>query len=247
MIGRESTQEYGGARDAILAQATRVAPAQWLSPAERDWFAELAGPRRRDDWLGGRWCVKTLVLALLSDRAQPVPRRQWLPRDITVISVNARGRSVPPTVYLDGQAQAIAVSIAHSARQIVAAIDPRPAVRLGIDVVDLGAPQALVNTWFTFRERAWLDQHRDPFGIPRIWSAKEACYKACHGSRTFDPRSIEVEVRSAFDGLARFAPAGDAVADPRAIGQRDTRTVPIRWRRTAHGLQAVAIFEELCR
>jgi len=247
MIGRLSTQEYGGARDAILAEATRVAPAQWLSPVERDWFAELAGPRRRDDWLGGRWCVKTLVLALLSDRAQPVPRRQWLPRDITVQSVNARGRSVPPTVYLDGQSQAIAVSIAHSSWQIVAAIDPRPAVRLGIDVVDLGAPRAIVNTWFTFRERAWIDEQCDPLGIPRIWSAKEACYKACHDSRTFDPRSIEVEVRSAFDGLARFAPAGDAVAESQAIGQRDTRMVPIRWRRTAHGLQAVAVFEELSR
>jgi 4'-phosphopantetheinyl transferase EntD len=237
MSGHDSTHEYGGPREFVLAEAAREAPSCWLSPAEIEWFTHLPSERRRSDWLGGRWCVKRLVLRLASIESRIGIDRDLAPCEITVLSVNARGRAARPTVFTAGKALPLAVSIAHSDRQIVAAVDSRPLARVGIDVVDgAGRWDAIAATWFTARERAIVARQRDPLDPLRIWSAKEACYKAIVSSKLFEPQAIEVDLRSSVDGEARVTPG--------AIGGRNSRTARIRWRRTAHGLQALAFSEE---
>jgi 4'-phosphopantetheinyl transferase EntD len=237
MIGLESTIEYGGPREQMVSELARETPASWLSPVELDWVRGLPNERRRDDWLGGRWCVKRLVLRLASLGLQPGIGRELEPLDITVQSVNARGRSTRPTVYIAGVASAFAVSIAHSDQQVFATAAIRPRIRVGIDVVDgAGRWDALAAAWFTPCERALVGRNTDPLDMLRVWSAKEACYKAIVSPQPFDPRSIEIDMRSMSEGEARIA--SDAFA------RAGSRTAAIRWRRTPEGLRAVAFSQE---
>ncbi|MFM7072607.1 MAG: 4'-phosphopantetheinyl transferase family protein [Planctomycetota bacterium] len=237
MNDRSLPHEYGGPREDVLAELNQEAPSRWLSPAELDWFGKLKGERRRNDWLAGRWCVKRLLPRIEAVESRLGIDQRLSRRDVSVLSTNPRGQASRPTLYFAGMASWLAISIAHSDRQVCAAIAPWPQARVGIDVVDrVEHCSALAATWFTPREQALVARRRDPLDTLRIWSAKEASYKALVSNRAFEPLSIEVELESSYAGEARIKhglPAGQHL-----------RTARILWRDTSHGLRTLAFAQE---
>lgn len=237
MNDRYLPYEYGGPREDVLAELNQEAPSRWLSPAELDWFVNLKGERRRNDWLAGRWCVKRLLPRIEAVESHFGIDQPLSTSDVSVLSTNPRGQASRPTLYFAGMASRLAISIAHSDRQVFAAIDPRPQVRMGIDVVDrVERCSALAATWFTPREQALVAGRRDPLDTLRIWSAKEACYKTLGSNRAFEPLSIEVELESSCAGEARMknsSPMGHHLL-----------TTRICWRDTPQGLRTLAFTQE---
>lgn len=219
---------WGGTHRSVLGEGRGVRPDEWLHPAELECFASLRDRSRREGWLGGRWCVKRLVIGLVESGAlgEVGPIGSW--REVAIFSRDGNGRGMRPEVYVKGKSQSLSVSIAHSDRQVYAAIDVRPAARVGVDVVDgYGRWDALASTWFTRDERRWLCETDDRLAIHRIWSAKEACYKAISPTRSFDPRSIAVERISDIEGRVRYGDEGTVV--------------PVCWEKTRLGLMAIAV------
>lgn len=194
------------ALDAALAART---PHAWLNRAE--WETGRTGDPA---WLVGRWLGKTLVREVLGS---DVPLR-----DLTIMSTDGRGRRNRPLVFLHGRSLGVRLSLAHSRRFAYAAVSPEPRLRFGVDVVDaeeVGA--ALSQAWFLPAERAVAQTAVDTL---RIWTAKEACYKACQVGEAFVPQQCLVRLK------------GEAV-----YGQQVCR---IRWQTDATMVRALAVAQE---
>ncbi len=164
------------APDAALAART---PHSWLNQAEWE-------QGRPDDpaWLVGRWLGKTLVREVLGSEASL--------RDLTILSVDGRGRRNRPRVFLHGGALSVRLSLAHSRRFAYAAVSAEPRLRFGVDIADLeDIGTALPRAWFLPAERAVARTAADTL---RIWTAKEACYKACQTGEAFVPQQCLVRL-----------------------------------------------------
>ena len=227
MTGDFPIREAGGEMTELTSQIASCPETSWLNPAERTALASLAGHRRRATWLAGRWCAKQLVHPLV-DAGHGENRRAGIRlAEIAIISTDGRGRGHPPAVYVNGAAEPISLSVAHTSRWVAVALDERPGTPLGVDIVDCAStPRSLATTWFTHAEQRWLDRRATEGDVLRIWSAKEACYKAIHSHRPFDPRNFEVTVLSDVEGWATRVNDG--------IGRC------IRWTYDACSIRAVA-------
>lgn len=204
MTADNAIVEFGASIEQVMIEATRGCLADWLHPVELATLSELSGPHRRTGWLAGRWCIKRVLRTLMSLRGQSDLTGEVLPTDVAIVSVNGRGKSVRPIVYVGGTALPLSVSVSHSARYVYAAMAVRSNVQLGVDVVDTatGWANSLAATWFTPAEQHWLKERGREFDALRIWTAKESSFKATATTRSFDPRRIEVEIDSPFNGWA---------------------------------------------
>ena len=207
--------------ESSLALATR----EWLHPGERQELARLSHPRRRRQWLWGRWLGKQLV-------RQALPGVAADSRSIWIRSRNSSGRGIRPEVLLDNRRQPWSMSLAHSDRAAVVCLGVSPEASLGVDLVELQPLEAgFQRVWFTKSEREFLasqpvgslravgafsgpptgsdqlggssvcgcgEEATDlsgPHAAVTVWALKEAIYKAVHRGEGFAPRRIEVRLR----------------------------------------------------
>lgn len=154
----------------------------WLSPGERAVLAGLGFPKRRNDWLLGRWAAKRAVLSLLARAPDPVAASA-----IEVLP-DSDGR---PGTGLPG----VRLSISHAGGVGFAAASrgPNP---IGCDV-EVVAPrsEAFVEDYLTPRESAAVRQAApDDAALVTnlIWSAKESALKALGQGLRLDTRAVEV-------------------------------------------------------
>jgi 4'-phosphopantetheinyl transferase len=154
----------------------------WLRAEERERLAALRTPKRRADWLVGRWAAKQLVRAV-----DCLPLE---PQDIAVSSV----RDGSPQVYIGGSPR-YTLSISHShGRALCALVN---AGRLGADIerIEHRIPQ-FIEDYFTEDEQNIVRGARDAdFLVTAIWSAKEAVLKALRLGLTVDTRAINCGIR----------------------------------------------------
>jgi 4'-phosphopantetheinyl transferase len=172
-----------------LARGEDQLPAatDWLSAAERGAAAALRYPKRRTDFLLGRWTLKLAVAKVLG----------W-PDDPDVLA-RIESRPAPtgaPRLYVDGQPAGHGVSLSDRAGCAVCLVAAR-AVPVGCDV-ELVEPRsdAFVSDYFTEAEQRLAG----PPGPLRdtaanlIWSAKESALKVMGTGLRQDTRSVEVDV-----------------------------------------------------
>jgi 4'-phosphopantetheinyl transferase EntD len=170
-------------------------PRAWLSAAEVEEFSSLRG-NRASAWLAGRALAKCALLAEgVADDA----------RMLTVLSTDGRGARNRPEVYVGGYSRGISLSLAHS-DSFVAVAWASADTGLGVDVVEpTRLSPAFKSAWLHPSEQEQSAGSEDNFSHShRIWSAKEAAYKAAQTGETFDPLRMEVALESPTRGSVQY-------------------------------------------
>jgi 4'-phosphopantetheinyl transferase len=193
---------------ACAAQA-ESAGAGWLSVAERQRLNAISAPRRRQEFLAGRWLVRQVLVQ--SQGGEP---GQW------ALSAPLHG---PPAVERGCGAQPLHISISHSADRVACAVAPVP---VGIDIEQPHRPRplgALVQGVCTPHEQSRWQELPEAAQAPHfyaMWTVKEAWLKR-RGEALSPGRLAQLETRPARSGdavcarvwqsasltLAVFAPA----------------------------------------
>jgi 4'-phosphopantetheinyl transferase len=149
---------------------------QFLSEREQAFLQTLKFPKRRSEWLGGRFALKALVSV-----AQQVELYQ--------AELLPQANSGKPDLYICGQKSALAFSITHSHGFAAAAIAPRHKF-IGIDLEKI-APR--INAWKeNFFHPNELTGAGDAF-LTALWTQKEAAVKLLGTGLTvnsFDVRCV---------------------------------------------------------
>lgn len=179
-----------------LVQSTSDCPFEsdeWLSTTERERYAAFTVPKRRHDWLLGRWTAKRLLQAALrQETGRSVPLYDWVigaeADGAPEVSVPHRWRNLPG---LD----TLSLSISHSGEYALCAASLRPAKSLlGADIERVEArDEAFVRDFFTESELAQVAQASAalrPRLVTAIWSGKEAALKALRRGLRADTRSL---------------------------------------------------------
>lgn len=155
----------------------------WLTPGETDVLHRLKYPKRRQDWLLGRWTAKS-ALARLS-RAQ---------RSLSDWQI-AAGEDGAPLVSLCGNLSEFHLSLSHSNGQsfCVLVLDTP---RVGCDLERIEErSRTFEETFFTASELKLLEGHpsnRRATLVTLIWSAKESVLKALRQGLKADTRRISI-------------------------------------------------------
>jgi 4'-phosphopantetheinyl transferase len=157
----------------------------WLGRQEAGVLASLDFPKRRRDWLLGRWAAKAALT-----RLQPAPDR---PMSHWQIKADHDGA---PMILQGGHKTGIPVSLSHSGSQAVCVLGGEP-MQIGCDLEKVEArSRAFEETFFTDSELALLDRQADdirPSLVTLIWSAKESALKALRLGLKADTRRVELK------------------------------------------------------
>lgn len=161
--------------------------ARWLHPLELARWQRLRSPMRRQQWLAGRWWLKYLLL------------KRWnlgiAPRDLLIVSHDARNLGIAPQAYVAGERLPVAMSLSHCEEYVAVALNTEQPGSCGIDVVATTAPNAsALQTWIAAEEMpGHCDQDSSPLHI--AWAAKEAAFKTLAGE-PFRPGKIRLRPTS---------------------------------------------------
>jgi 4'-phosphopantetheinyl transferase len=192
-------------------ESERAAALEWLlCGSERERLASLKTPKRRHDWLLGRWTSKLLAQAVLvhSNTAAPALNELQV--------LNAASGAPFLTSKLDGQVLPVALSISHSGdRAFCAAVGILSAGEisggmLGADIERIEARSpGFVKDYFTETESTLVGRaparSRDIL-VTATWSAKEAALKALHLGLTVDTRSATCLIEPVLEDGAPWTP-----------------------------------------
>jgi 4'-phosphopantetheinyl transferase len=183
----------------------------WLSRGESEVLAGLHLPRRRRDWMLGRWAAK---------RAALVAAREWggmREADVEIIAA-ADGA---PEAWLDGRPAPFTISLSHRGG-LGACLVAAPGVMAGCDI-ELVEPRAPVFAadWFTNGELAQVavtPPARRDLAVTVIWSVKESVLKALRQGLRLDPRGVDVVLAEPDVGQGGWRPAAAFSAGRRFAG-----------------------------
>ena len=230
-------------RTALLDELQPLLSAQplsrWLSDAECELAERFRDQGRRLQWLAGRWVAKALIAEHLAGQSDVRSSRDQLNagrsvdlRAVFIQSSDAVGRSARPRVYVRGRLQDWSLSISHSDSVVYVALATRAGLSIGVDVVELSRPdRRLLDRWMTAAERRSCEPSASsvrrtetmstphPWCAARVWSVKEAAYKAVNRGESFVPGQLEV-ARDTSQRVTCQLPAG-LTADTLQIDVRE--------------------------
>ena len=179
-------------------------PPDFLSASEQRTYERLRFPKRREEWLLGRWTAKQLLRRSL---------KSYEGLALAAISVGVDPDGAP---YLSVQGEGrlpASLSISHRGGRAVCALSPALSPAIGVDLERVEPrPRAFVEDFFTAQEaaRVWAcaPERRDTLATA-IWSAKEAVLKAFREGLRVDTRAVEVRHVAGLDAdLASAAEGG---------------------------------------
>jgi len=174
----------------------------WLTDDERGVLARLGVPKRRGDWLLGRWAAKR-ALVLAGAAAGEL--------DVSVLA----SPSGAPEAFVLGRPAPYTLSLTHSHGVAVAALGPA-GTRLGVDLELVEErPEGFLADWFTGAEQGFVasagaDAGEAGLRATLVWSAKEAVMKALREGLRIPPKAVEVaaEAGPADGAFRRFEARG---------------------------------------
>lgn len=169
--------------------ARGVPPAGLLGAEEAAHFATLTVPKRRRDWLLGRWTAKQLLRQMLW--------QQWGVQVALEQVQVLNGRTHAPHVQIDASISEditplLSISHANSHAFCAALLETHPPI--GADMEEI-APRStgFVQDYFTPAEQALVRQAAPPMVdtlVTAVWSGKEAVLKALQLGLTVDTRAV---------------------------------------------------------
>jgi 4'-phosphopantetheinyl transferase len=168
-------------------------PEAFLSAGEMAKYTSFRFPKRRDEWLLGRWTAKRLLQAVLLQQTNEIIAR-------SAVEILNDGDGVP-YAKLHEEPLAIHFSLSHSTNHALCACyapakQDGTAGRIGADLEFIEPrDEYLVRDYFTAQEAeqvaAIAPALRDTL-ITAIWSAKEAVLKALHKGLSVDTRTVDI-------------------------------------------------------
>jgi 4'-phosphopantetheinyl transferase len=164
-------------------------PTGFLSAPERAYFERLKMPRRRREWLLGRWAAKALCLAWLRDQGREV--------GASALTIAPDDDGAPFALLPSHGRLPITISLSHRDRFSLCVMTDTPNAPLGADL-ELCEPrsQAFVHDFFTAREEGEIAASRDPHrAATELWSLKESALKALRLGLRADTRSVQAHLR----------------------------------------------------
>ena len=189
----------------ICDQAPQVG--SWLSHTEQVTLDGLTLPKRRADWLLGRWTAKQLVQAHLGARGPGPP-----PFD--AISIDADEDGAPGVHCRDDGTEwpAISLSISHSNGVALCALSSVPGVAVGDDIERVEPrDETFVRDFFTPAEAAAFHPlaggERDR-AVTASWCVKEASLKVLKVGLRADTRTVECAPRACGEGWSEVSVHG---------------------------------------
>ena len=170
----------------------------FLSPSELERFSAFRFPKRRDEWLLGRWAAKALAHSLPAYQDYPLDRIEIQNTPAGVPFIQVHGQAASPDC----------LTISHSGHLALCALAAGPDLRVGADLekIELRTGTFILD-YFTPAESQLVETYPPDTRavvVTLIWSAKEAMLKAMGVGLRWDTRSVEVR---RVDGLL---PAGDS-------------------------------------
>jgi 4'-phosphopantetheinyl transferase len=157
-----------------------------LSPSEFQKFSSFRFPKRRNDWLLGRWTAKSLV--------HSVPAFQ--PYRLDQFEVRTTPQGAPYIELPGGTTPEHSLSISHSEHSSLCAFTTAPDLRVGADLEKIDARTAtFILDYFTPAEQesvAACPAGTRAVAVTLIWSAKESMLKALGVGLHWDTRRVEV-------------------------------------------------------
>jgi 4'-phosphopantetheinyl transferase len=173
----------------LLAAASEVPQGEgWLDPREARVLAGLRVPKRREEWLLGRWTAKRAVSTFLAE----APGALAAPVGSVAILAASDGA---PEAWIGRDRAPCAISISHRAGRACCAVGG-PDLELGCDL-ELVEPRSegFVGEYLTAAEadfvRGASPAERD-LVANLVWSAKESVLKAVRVGLRADARSVRV-------------------------------------------------------
>ncbi len=184
----------GGTRVRVVHERDVPDAGAWLDPVETATLADLRVPKRRSDWLRGRWAAKRL-LAEWAGLEASFAGLEASPAALARIGIRPAPDGAPEAL-MDG-APGPVLSISHSGPWAAAAVaDDGP---LGCDLEEIRElDDATVDLFFTEAERRVIRSR--PTAAARadqtvlLWSAKESALKALRTGLRRDTRLVEASV-----------------------------------------------------
>ena len=157
-----------------------------LSPSELQKYSAFRFPKRRNEWLLGRWAAKTLL--------QGIPAYRQYHLDQIEIQNTTQGA---PYLQLPGRAAPEeCLTISHSGDLAACALATGLDLPVGIDLEKVEArTETFVLDYFTPAEQQLVEQfpaETRAMVVTLIWSAKESMLKALGVGLRQDTRSVEV-------------------------------------------------------
>ena len=219
--------------------AEGAAPAGVLSAEERAQYEGFRVPKRRRDWLLGRWTAKNLVRAYLTAGGRPTQL------DGIVIIANPDGS---PYATVAGARLPLSLSISHSGESSFCALTPLAGTTVGADVEMIEPrPVSLAEQFFTQEELAGVlaqsEDERD-FLITLVWSAKEAFLKCMRQGLRVDTRAVTVRIWEALSDEEGWQML-EVVADADLL--RAGSVYQAWWRREGRSVLTLGILREHTR
>jgi 4'-phosphopantetheinyl transferase len=211
------------------ALAAKEAPMRLLAPEEQARLNAITNPKRRRDWLLGRWTAKQLLRALAeqSGKAAPLP----------AITIASDENGAPYTRFGVGTGAGWSLSLSHSRGVAFCAAMPGAGCRLGADIEWI-EPRAdgFAGDYLTPAELALVARAgsaRDSL-ITAMWSAKEAALKALRLGLRVDTRAVSCLIAPERDAAPGWQPFGLAW-DERQFEQEQLPLPAGGWQRLWHG------------
>ncbi|MEN4013468.1 MAG: 4'-phosphopantetheinyl transferase superfamily protein [Bellilinea sp.] len=189
-LGIESgraVQIFWGMSEAVpLLEHLTPSSFSWLSNVEIQRVNEFRYPKRRLEWLRGRWVAKQLLL-----RSDP-QFEGCQPSQITVVNAPQGA----PQVWVAGESAEGSLSISHSRDKVAAAWSPFNLAAVGVDVewIEPRHP-AFLEDFFTETEKLTVlatPAEHQALQVTLLWSAKEAALKALGLGLRVDSRLVEI-------------------------------------------------------
>jgi len=161
----------------------------WLSPDERVRAAGFRFPKRRNEWLLGRWTAKNALRSMLALQGPKAPGCEEL-----------EIRSAPdgaPEAFLGAVRVPVSLALSHSGGEGFCVVT-QPGIAVGCDIeAILRRDLAFLDDYFVDEERSLVARSQvgeRPFLATLIWSAKESALKCLREGLRRDTRSICVQV-----------------------------------------------------
>ena len=158
----------------------------FLSDPEFLKLSTLRFPKRRDEWLLGRWAAKCLVHSVPAYRQYALDEIQIQNAPEGAPYIQPSGEAVSPDC----------LSISHSDPFALCALSSDPGIRIGVDLERIEPrPASFIEDYFTNAEQELVSAcpaERRMVLVNLIWSAKESMLKALGVGLRRDTRSVEV-------------------------------------------------------
>ena len=175
-------------------------PALFLSEKENEKLQDYRFPKRRFEWLSGRWALKNLIRLSFSEYANLALKE--------IEIANEPGGA--PFILLHGERiHDLKVSLSHRGGLAAAAVIRCPESRLGIDLeLPEPRPRCFIEDYFTANEINFLEFASEPYRntlVNLFWSAREAFLKGEGIGLRVDTRCLEVRLEANFLSIKNFS------------------------------------------